>query len=134
MGGTAGERADERGARLGRPRRLDEISIAGESRVAAVENGKVTTFTITPEDAGLRRHPIEEIKGGDAAHNAEALRAVLSGAANAHRDTVVLNAAAALVVAGKARTVTEGVALARASIDEGRARQRLERLIAVSNG
>jgi anthranilate phosphoribosyltransferase len=112
---------------------LDEISIAGESTVAAVENGKVTTFTIHPEDAGLRERPIEEIRGGDAAHNAAALRAVLSGAANAYRDTVVLNAAAALVVAGKAKTVREGAALAAGIIDEGRARDRLDRLIAVSN-
>ena len=112
---------------------LDEISIAGESTVAAVENGKVTTFTVHPEDAGLRVRPIEEIRGGDASYNAEALRAVLSGAANAYRDTVILNAAAALVVAGKAKTVREGAALAAAIIDEGRARDRLERLIAVSN-
>jgi anthranilate phosphoribosyltransferase len=112
---------------------LDEISIAGESRVAAVGNGKVTTFTIHPSDAGLGVRPIEEIKGGDAAHNAEALRAVLSGASNAYRDTVVLNAAAALVVAGKAKTLAEGAAMAAASIDRGHARERLERLIAVSN-
>ena len=112
---------------------LDEISIAGASKVAAVENGKVTTFTVHPDDAGLRVRPIEEIRGGDAAHNAEALRAVLSGAPNAYRDTVVLNAAAALVVAGKAKTVREGAVLATAIIDEGRARDRLERLIAVSN-
>jgi anthranilate phosphoribosyltransferase len=112
---------------------LDEISIAGESRVAAIEGGKVVTFTIRPSDAGLGVRPIEEIKGGDAAHNAEALRAVLSGAANAYRDTVVLNAAAALVVAGKAKTLARGAAMAAASIDRGQARERLERLIAVSN-
>jgi anthranilate phosphoribosyltransferase len=111
---------------------LDELSIAGESKVAAVGSGKVTTFTIHPSDAGLGVRPIEEIKGGDAAHNAEALRAVLSGASNAYRDTVVLNAAAALVVAGKAKTLAEGAAMAAASIDRGQARERLERLIAVS--
>ena len=112
---------------------LDEISPAGETLVASVENGRVTTFTIKPEDAGLKPRDVAEIKGGDAAHNAEAMRAVLAGAESAYRDTVLLNAGAALVVAGKAKTVTEGVALAAASIDEGRARDRLERLIAVSN-
>jgi anthranilate phosphoribosyltransferase len=112
---------------------LDEISPAGETLVASVENGRVTTFTIKPEDAGLKPRDVSQIKGGDAAHNAEAMRAVLAGAESAYRDTVLLNAGAALVVAGKAKTVTEGVALAAASIDEGRARDRLERLIAVSN-
>jgi anthranilate phosphoribosyltransferase len=112
---------------------LDEISPSGETKVAAVENGRVTTFTIKPEDAGLKPRDVSEIKGGDAAHNAEALRAVLGGAESAYRDTVLLNAGAALVVAGKAKTVTEGVALAARSIDEGRARDRLKRLIAVSN-
>jgi anthranilate phosphoribosyltransferase len=112
---------------------LDEISPAGETKVAAVDHGRVRTFTIRPEDAGLRQRHLDEIKGGDAAHNAEALRAVLGGAESAYRDTVLLNAGAALVVAGKAKTVTEGVAKAAASIDEGRARDRLERLVAVSN-
>ena len=112
---------------------LDEISPAGETKVASVENGKVTTFTIKPEDAGLKPRDIGEIKGGDATHNAQALRAVLAGGHGAHRDTVLLNAGAALVVAGKAKTVTEGVKLAAAAIDEGRALDRLERLIAVSN-
>jgi anthranilate phosphoribosyltransferase len=112
---------------------LDEISPAGETKVAAVEDGKVRTFTIRPADAGLQERPVEEIKGGDAAHNAEALRGVLAGASGAYRDTVLLNAGAALVIAGKAKTVTEGVRLAAAAIDEGRARDRLDRLVAASN-
>lgn len=112
---------------------LDEISPSGETKVAAIDDGTVRTFTIRPEDAGLKPRSADEIKGGDAAHNAEALRGVLAGAPGGYRDTVLLNAAAALVVAGKAKTVTEGVALAAQAIDEGRARERLERLIAVSN-
>ena len=113
---------------------LDEISPAGETRVAAIENGAVRVFTIEPQDAGLPRHVIDKIKGGDAAHNAEALRAVLGGEPSAYRDTVLLNAGAALVVAGKVETLAAGAELAAALIDAGKAAERLERLIAVSNG
>ena len=113
---------------------LDELSPSGESKVAALADGKVTTFTVSPEAAGLPVYPKEAIRGGDAAHNAEALRGVLAGASGAYRDTVLLNAAAALVVAGRAAGLAEGARLAAASIDEGRARDRLERLIKVSNG
>jgi len=113
---------------------LDEISPAGETKVAALDNGTVTMFTIAPADAGLTPSPAEAIKGGDAAHNAEALRRVLEGEAGAYRDTVLLNAGAALVVAGLARDLAEGVALAVESIDTNKARERLDRLVAVSNG
>ena len=113
---------------------LDEISPSGETKVASLDNGKVVTFTITPDDAGLRRFEVGAIKGGDAAHNAEALRAVLGGMAGAYRDTVLLNAGAALVVAGKAKTLAEGAELAAAMIDQGKAGERLDRLVAVSNG
>jgi anthranilate phosphoribosyltransferase len=112
---------------------LDEISPAGETTVAAIEGGAVRTFTIQPEDAGIRRHPVADIKGGDAAHNADALRGVLAGKPSAYRDTVLLNAGAALVVSGKAATLGEGSALAATVIDTGKAMARLERLIAVSN-
>ncbi len=112
---------------------LDELSPAGESRVAALEDGKVRVFTVTPEDAGLKSHPVSAIKGGDAAHNAEALKALLAGAAGAYRDTVLLNAGAALVVAGKAKTLAEGAKLAASVIDGGKAMERLDRLVAVSN-
>ena len=112
---------------------LDEISPAGETKVASLENGTVTIFTIRPEDAGLSPSPAEAIKGGDAAHNAEALRALLDGARGAYRDTVLLNAGAALVVVGRAADLKAGAALAAASIDEGKAAARLERLIDVSN-
>ena len=113
---------------------LDEISPAGETKVAALENGEVRTFTITPEEAGLPRHDLEAIRGGDAETNARALRAVLEGERNAYRDAVLLNAGASLVVAGRAADIREGAEMAADSIDSGRARAALERLVEVSNG
>lgn len=113
---------------------LDEISPGGETRVASLQAGKVETFTIAPEDAGVARLAIDSIRGGDAAHNAGALRAVLEGAPGPYRDTVILNAAAALVVAGTAEDLRQGADLAREVIDSGKALDRLDRLIAASNG
>jgi anthranilate phosphoribosyltransferase len=113
---------------------LDEISPGGETRVAAIENGRVRSFTIRPEDAKLRPHTTDEIKGGDSAHNATALRGVLNGDKNAYRDTVLLNAGAALVVAGLAADLAAGAALAGDIIDSGKATNRLDRLVKVSNG
>ncbi len=113
---------------------LDELSPAGESKVAKLKDGKITVATITPEDAGLKRAPVSEIKGGDAAKNAEALRSVLRGGGNgAYRDTVLLNAGAALVVAGLADTLKDGARLAATIIDDGKATERIDRLVAVSN-
>lgn len=112
---------------------FDEISPAGETRVASLDNGVVTVFTVTPADAGLAASPADSIKGGDAAHNAEALRAVLAGEKGPYRDTVLLNAGAALVVAGLAPGLAEGAALAAEVIDSGRARDKLDLLVAVSN-
>jgi anthranilate phosphoribosyltransferase len=112
---------------------LDEISPAGETSVAAIDNGKVRTFTIKPEDAGLKPRTTDEIKGGDAPYNAKALRAVLAGEPSAYRDTVLLNAGAALVVAGLAANLAEGARLAAGIIDAGKATDRLDRLVAISN-
>ncbi|MFG1357876.1 anthranilate phosphoribosyltransferase [Xanthobacter pseudotagetidis] len=112
---------------------LDEITISGSTDVAALEDGRIRTFEIAPEDVGLDRAPAEALKGGDAAHNAEALRAVLAGAPGAYRDVALFNAAAALFVAGRAADLKEGVALARLSLDEGAARARLEKLVEVSS-
>jgi anthranilate phosphoribosyltransferase len=112
---------------------LDELSPAGESKVAKLKDGKITLATVTPEDAGLKRAPVAEIKGGDAATNAEALRGVLRGAKGAYRDTVLLNAGAALVVAGLADGLREGAALAASIIDQGKATERVDRLVKVSN-
>jgi len=112
---------------------LDELSTTGPTTVASLEAGTVTTFEVTPEDAGLARATLADLKGGDSAHNAKALRALLAGAAGAYRDIVLLNTAAALVVAGKAGSLREGAGLAAQSIDTGRAAAALEKLIAISN-
>jgi anthranilate phosphoribosyltransferase len=112
---------------------LDEITSAGSTSVAALEDGKVRTFEIMPEDAGLPRSKPEALRGGDAAHNAKALLDVLKGKAGPFRDVTILNAAAALIVAGKVKDLKEGAALAAKSIDGGEAEGRLDRLIAISN-
>ncbi len=107
---------------------LDELTVAGENTVVALEAGTVRRFSVTPEDAGLPRAPIEAIKGGDAAANAAALRGVLDGATGAYRDTVLLNAAAALVVAGKVSGIRDGVAVAAQVIETGAAREALTKM------
>jgi len=107
---------------------LDELTVAGENRVSALANGVVHDFTVTPEDAGLPRAPIAAIKGGDAAQNAAALVAMLEGQPSAYRDTVLLNAAAALIVAGKAINLRDGVAQAAGAIASGAAMNALETL------
>ena len=106
----------------------DELSIAGPSAVVAVENGGTRAFTLTPEDAGLPRHPFAAILGGSPAENAAAFRALLDGQNGAYRDAVLLNAAAALLIADRAGTLAEGVALARVSIDSGAAKAKIEAL------
>ncbi len=110
----------------------DEISIAGETHVAALKDGQVSEFTVTPEDAGLTRHPFEAILGGEPAQNAAAFRALLDGAPGAYRDAVLLNAAAALLIAEKVADLREGVELARESLDSGAAKAKLRDLAAVT--
>ena len=112
---------------------LDEISPTGPTTVAELKDGEVRTFEIAPEDAGLERHAFAGIRGGDAQQNAAALRAVLEGERNAYRDAVLLNAGAALVVAGKAADIAAGAQLAAECIDGGKAKAVLERLVEVSN-
>jgi anthranilate phosphoribosyltransferase len=114
---------------------LDEISLSGETFVSELREGKVRNFTITPEDFGLASAPLEAIKGGDAKFNAEIMHKVLGRSLlyrehNAARDIVLINAAAALVTAGRAADFQEGVQVARASIDSGAAREKLEALVA----
>ncbi len=110
----------------------DEISIAAPTRVAAVENGAVREFDLHPEDAGLPVHPFEAIMGGTPAENATAFRALLDGSSGAYRDAVLLNAAAALMVADKVATLKEGVSLARQSIDSGAAKAKLAALARIT--
>lgn len=111
---------------------LDEITTVGPTSVAELKGGKIRTFEVTPEDAGLPRAKPEALKGGDAETNAKALLDVLKGRPSAFRDVAILNAAAALIVAGKARDLKDGAAQAAKSIDSGEAEGRLDRLIAVS--
>ncbi len=112
---------------------LDEMTTAGTTRVAALENGEIHTFEIRPQDAGLKLVSPEALKGGDGAHNARALRGVLEGEKNAYRDIALLNAAGALMVAGRVRSLGDGMTLAAKSIDDGKALAALERLLEVSN-
>ena len=112
---------------------LDEITTAGPTAVAALENGAVRTFEITPEDVGLQRVKPEALRGGDANENAQALLDVLKGKKGPYRDVAIMNAAAGLIVAGRAKDLGVGVALATKSVDSGEAEGRLDRLIVVSN-
>ncbi|KQW83682.1 anthranilate phosphoribosyltransferase [Brevundimonas sp. Root1279] len=112
---------------------LDELTTTGETEVAEWRDGAVRRFTVTPEDAGLPRASIEDIRGGDAEENAAALRALLAGETGPYREVVLLNAAAALVVADKAADLAEGAAQAAAVIDDGRAAKALAELVEASN-
>ncbi|MBO6667577.1 anthranilate phosphoribosyltransferase [Parvibaculum sp.] len=113
---------------------MDEITTTGPSTVAELKNGKIRVFEVTPEEAGLRRASIEELKGGNPAENAAAIRRLFDGDAGAYRDIVLLNAAAALIVSGKASSLKEGVATAANIVDGGGAKETLAKLVAVSNG
>jgi anthranilate phosphoribosyltransferase len=111
----------------------DEISIAAPTQVAAVEHGQVREFTLRPEDAGLPWHPFEHLLGGSPAENATVFRALLDGQSGAYRDAVLFNAAAALLVADKVKSLTDGVELARASLDSGAAKAKVEALRHLTN-
>ena len=113
---------------------LDELTTTGPSFVADLKDGKVTTFEVSPQDAGIAIAQPDDLKGGDPDHNAAALNAVLAGEAGPYRDIVLYNAAAALMIADKAQDLKDGVAQATAAIDDGRARQTLDKLIAITNG
>jgi len=112
---------------------LDELTTTGPTEVAEWNDGAVRRFTVTPEEAGLPRASLDAIRGGDAETNAAALTALLDGKTGAYRDIVLLNAAAALVVADRTETLAEGAALAAAVIDDGRAANALAGLVAATN-
>ena len=112
---------------------LDELSTTGPSFVASIIDGNLTSFEVTPEDAGVARADIKDLKGADPAYNAGRMRTMLEGARDPYRDVVLLNAAAAFIVAGKVETLKAGAALAAEQIDSGRAKHTLEKLISVSN-
>ncbi len=112
---------------------LDEITITGTTRVAESREGTVRSYEIEPEEFGLARAPLAEIAGGDAAENAAIIRAVLSGEKSPRRDIVLLNAAAALVAAGKADHIAQAITLAAESFDSGAAQGKLEALVRFSS-
>jgi len=112
---------------------LDELTLTGASKIAQLKDGQVSTFEVTPEDAGLPRASLEELKGKDPEYNARALQEALSGMPSAYRNAVLYNAAAGLLVAGKVATLKEGVVLAADAIDSGRAHSVLRKLIDVSH-
>jgi len=112
---------------------LDEMSTTGPTKIVELNEGKIRSFEVTPESVGLPRATLSSLRGGDAAYNAAALRAVLEGAANAYRDIAVFNAAGALVVAGRVRDLAEGVSLAGEVLRSGAAARILDRLVSVSN-
>ena len=107
---------------------LDELTVAGDNQVVELRGGRLRAFTLAPEEAGLPRAPVEAVRGGDPARNADALRALLRGAPGAYRDTVVLNAAAGLVIAERAGDIREGAVRAAAAIDAGAALAALDAL------
>jgi anthranilate phosphoribosyltransferase len=112
---------------------LDEITTTGPTRVAELKDGKVSSFQVRPEDAGLPTATLDDLKGGDASVNAAAIRQVLAGEPGAFRDIVLLNAGAALIVGGKVTSLREGAERAARAIDTGAAAQALDKLVAVSN-
>lgn len=113
---------------------LDEITTTGPTFVAELKNGQIRSFDIGPEQAGLPRAKPEQLRGGDAMFNANAVRALLDGQPGPYRDVVLLNAAAALIVADKAADLTAGVRLAAEAVDTGRAEATLGKVIAITSG
>jgi anthranilate phosphoribosyltransferase len=111
---------------------LDELTTTGATDVAEVKDGRIEVFEVTPADAGLQPARLADLKGGDATVNAQAIRDVLAGKGGPFRDIVLLNAAAALIVGGKASNLAEGVEIAARSITSGSAAHALERLVAAS--
>ncbi|HCY56758.1 MAG TPA: anthranilate phosphoribosyltransferase, partial [Oceanicaulis sp.] len=113
---------------------LDEITTTGATHIASLEaDGSVREFTVTPEDAGLPRARLDDLKGGEPQENGAALHRLLDGEKGAYRDIVLFNASAALVLAGKAEGLRDGVALAAAAIDDGRAASTLAKLVDITN-
>jgi len=113
---------------------LDEVSTTGKTHVASLVDGKVREFTISPEDIGVKTANMDQLRGGDGEHNARYLRALLEGETGPYRDIVLFNAAAALVAGGHVANLSDGAAMAVASIDDGKALAALNGLIAITNG
>lgn len=112
---------------------MDEISITGETQISELKDGRVETFTVAPEDFGLRRAALRDIAGGNAAENADIIRRILSGEKGPRRDIACLNAAAAIAAGSKASTIKAGLVLAYEAIDSGKAKEKLVRLVELTN-
>ncbi len=112
---------------------IDEITISGKTIITEIEGSKTKTFEIKPEDFGIASKPIESIKGGDTYHNTRELEKLLNGHEGAYRDTVLLNSAAALIVAGKVQDMQSGIALAAKAIDSGAAKDKLAAVVQITN-
>ena len=112
---------------------LDEISISSDTLIAELSDDKVKIFKINPDDFGIKKAFVSDIKGGTAVENALIIRKILSGEAGPKRDIVLLNAAAGLYVGGKAKDINEGLTMAKEAIDSGRAKEKLELLIKITN-
>jgi anthranilate phosphoribosyltransferase len=113
---------------------IDELTTAGTTTVAEYKDGRVVEFEVEPEEAGVKPATVEQLKGGEPAHNAALMRDLLGGSPGPLRDVVLLNSAASLIVAGRAGSLREGAELAAQSIDSGAARGVLEKLVAMTNG
>ncbi|WEJ56649.1 anthranilate phosphoribosyltransferase [Devosia sp. FJ2-5-3] len=113
---------------------LDELTVTGPSFVAQIANGDLRSFEVTPEEAGLKRYELKDILGGTPEENAQAIHDLFDGAPGGYRDIVLLNAAAALIVAERATSLKEGAEMAAAALDSGAAKHTLAKLVAVSNG
>jgi anthranilate phosphoribosyltransferase len=113
---------------------LDELSTSGTNFVAQIADGDLRSFELNPEQVGLKLTDPKDLLGGTPEENALAIQALLEGATGAYRDTVLLNAGAALLVADKVATIEDGIAMAAQTVDSGKARETLARLVAVSNG
>lgn len=113
---------------------MDELTTTGPSHVAELKDGHITLFDVSPADAGLSLATLDDLKGGDPEFNAKAVHRLLEGELGPYRDIVLLNAAAALIVADKTTSLKDGAAMAAAALDEGRAKATLAKLVAVSNG
>jgi len=111
---------------------LDEMTTTGSTLIAELKDGQVSTFEVTPEDAGLPFAKSEDLKGGDGPYNAKAIWEMLDGTKSAYRDIVLMNAAGALVVADKASDLKQGVEITAQAIDSGAAKSTLEKLIAIT--
>lgn len=113
---------------------LDEISLSAPTKISELKNGELMTYDITPEQLGLSTQPLASVLGGDAATNANLIKAILKGEIGPHRDIVLANAGACIYVAGQAESIAEGVQIAAESIDSGNAYRKLEQWIEATGG